>query len=254
MSRVSSVWPHLRKQRHLTRSNTQKQHHVTPYEVESILSDIKWEDTLRSDVSIPTPVSFTTEEIQDLMEDVVALQLAMLQSREEVTEATSRIGCGLDCNADGFTDLGDGCCTVEGTAAASKVLDVEDCCSDATDQWDLCETSSISSSWLDVQYDNATEQVIGDEDDLVILNQCSAEALPKAAKPPSFAEVLARSVGASPAPLPRLVKSRQVTSRLLKAVPEYQTNEHDVAAVEDWEMYKSPNLQHWGRSRRARKK
>jgi len=223
---------------------SRKQHQVTrikPYEVESMFEGEKWDDVVKAEDSL---VGCMISEIQDPnIEDEVALHLAMVNSQEEASAVASEGNQPLD--------------AARASPSVSQSVISWDSCSEATETWDLCETSSISSSWLDVQHDHAAEQLIEEEDgDLVILKHCASEAPLKEDKPPSFAEILARSIGSSPAPLPRLLKPHWVASRALKPVPEHEADDNIPSAMEDWEMYKSSssNVQHWRQKRRARKK
>lgn len=121
--------------------------------------------------------------------------------------------------------------------------------SEATDTWDLCETSSVSSSWLDLEDQRASLQVIEDED-VVVVKQGKSEASTEAAKTPSFAEILGRSSGLFAAPRP--VKPNWGTSQVLKPVPEHHAAE-ERQEVEDWEMYKFRSAQVRSRQWRKRK-
>jgi len=192
------------------------------------------------------PTGCMISEIQDPdIDDGVALQLAMLHSREEATAAASKANPSTN------------------TATASQMGRTCDSCSETSESWDLCETSSISSSWLDVDHEHATEHMIEEEDDdLVILKHSALEMPSKESTPPSFAEVLARKIGSSPAPVfqfhDQVVKPHWVFPRVLKPVPEHEADETP-GAIEDWEMYKSSrynssNLQNWRHKRRARRK
>lgn len=198
---------------------------------------------------------YKVSEMQDpTVEDEVALELAISQSKEEASNASSDVVL-----QDSKDDLE---ASVQPTFfnlfEAPECFEIstpqQSCaCSEATDPWDLCETASISSSWLDLQDEYRTEHLLEEEGDVLILKPDQAAALVMAAKPPSFAEVLARSAGNSRGAAPRLVKPSWVTSRSLKPVPEDQSDEHK-GEIEDREMYKSPGAQHWRGKRPARKR
>jgi hypothetical protein len=160
------------------------------------------------------------------LDDVMALEVAFMQSGEEAAAADICIGWSAD-------DLHD---------AASEDV------SEATDNWDMCETASIASiasSWLDIHDHHGTTHVI-EEEDLVVIEHGSKEASRKIAKTPSFAEILTRSIETSRGAAPRLVKPNWSTSQVLKPVAEHPSHDQG-EAIEDWELYKSPSGQHWNR-------
>jgi len=172
------------------------------------------------------------------IDDSTALKLAVLLSGEEVAAADV---C-TDPNAGNLHD------------AASQEQEFSDDLSEATDNWDMCETASISSSWLDLQDDHAVSHVIDEEDIEFVGTNGLEEAAQKMAKPPSFAEILTRSIESSAGAIPRLVKPNWSASRMLKPIPEHQSNEQ-AEAIEGWELYKSSSAQHWnGKFRRGRKR
>lgn len=125
--------------------------------------------------------------------------------------------------------------------------------SEATDNWDLCETSSVSSSWLDLE-DEHTSLLVIDGEDVVVVKPSAAEASAEVAKPPSFAEILKQLTQPDRASVaPQLIKPGWAASRVLKTVPEHDAVEQGEQMVEDWELYKSQNAQVRSRDRRKRK-
>jgi len=180
------------------------------------------------------------------IDDGTALKLAMLLSDEEAAAA--------DVCTDGNTgSLHDSASQEqEFSDEVSEATEL----SEATDNWDMCEIASISSSWLDLQDDQAVSHVIEEEDILMVATHGSEETSRKMAKPPSFAEILTRSMesSAGATTCARLVKPNWTTSRVLKPISENQPDEQ-AEAIEEWELYKSPSAHHWSRKlRRGRKK
>jgi len=217
-----------------TRDATIKASEVASTIKESELACILEGSSLEWDENFVHEEAVRISELQDVrMGDEVAFNLGLLHSREE---------------------------------GSPHLQDLGDIYSETSDNWDLCETTSISSSWLDLQNDLAAEKVI-DEEDILILAPPSAQntlkaaelsSFAEAAKPQSFAEALARGLEAtqsrvllSAKPAPNSIKPNVVAKRMLKPIPQLEEQEDDHAA---WTMYKSLGVQRWSQDRHVRRK
>eukprot|EP00746_Dinoflagellata_sp_MGD_P163135 gnl/MRDRNA2_/MRDRNA2_91016_c0_seq1.p1 gnl/MRDRNA2_/MRDRNA2_91016_c0~~gnl/MRDRNA2_/MRDRNA2_91016_c0_seq1.p1 ORF type:complete len:262 (-),score=51.55 gnl/MRDRNA2_/MRDRNA2_91016_c0_seq1:106-798(-) len=123
--------------------------------------------------------------------------------------------------------------------------------SEATENWDLCETSSVSSSWLDVQEEHTSLHVIESED-VVLVDKGPSKVSTDAARPASFAEILQQSKSTGSLVAPRPVKPNWVASdcqplKIPWTVPEHQ------AVLENWVVYKSQRFSN-GRSQKFQRK
>jgi hypothetical protein len=170
------------------------------------------------------------------MDQDVALNLALLQSREDSATSIATTMSSLSLLND-----------------SAEVVDLEDGHSEAADDWDLCDSISISSSWLDLERDRVSEEVLEDEG-MLILRPGHAENALNAAKPRSFADALVLGLGSTPArtslnakPTQHHTKPRLVTDRMLKPIPDDEEDDHAA-----WEMYKARTNP--GQFRRRRKK
>jgi len=199
----------------LSRSRRHRHHvgNMKPSEVQTILenaAEVAFDVELSEfEEGATGPKACEISELQDPnMDDEDALKLAMLHSQEETDEVALKF--------------------------ALLHLQEETASSDA-DQWDLCETTSIASSWLDLQDHYAAETLT--EDDIVILKPCVAEALPAAGTASSWAAIAARFPQViQPSPAPRLAVPCMMPSQVPKVVAVHQADEQ-VGAFDPWETY-----------------
>lgn len=242
-----------RKQQKQSRSHTRNVA-ISNFELGSMSEDSEeeWEER---------PAHFEAamhSELQDpSMDDGMALELALMQSREEAA-VTSPSDRSIEQSADGEAHTGN----------SPQVLELGDLCSEATDvcrdDWDLLETASISSSWLDLDNNHTAEQVLEDEGMLVVgpgsaeaaVNKTNPQSFAEATKPQSFAQALLHGVGTTPARFtinvrPPPFHSKPHMERVLKPIPEFEEDSRTA-----WEMYKSLGGQRqygrYGQQRRGR--